>query len=235
MTRFGQWGWVSLLWAATAIAAPAQNFKTMASFRGGYPQYMALVQGRDGDLYGTTTGGGADWGTAFKIITGGELTVVCGFGESDCPDGAFPYAGLIQASDGNFYGTAWQGNASGSNTIVGGGTVFEITAGGQPITLYGFCSQTNCADGADPFAPLMQAANGNFYGTTFDGGIKGYGTVFEITSAGRLTTLHSFRDADGAGPVAGLIQVKNGNFYGTTLYGGAKGGARYSNSPPGGS
>ena len=223
MMRLGKWSWFCTFCLATAIVSPAQNFKTLTSFRGGYPQYMSLVQGTDGNLYGTTPGGGADWGTAFKITTAGELTVVCGFGESDCPDGAFPYAGLIQATDGNFYGTAWQGNASGSDTIVGAGTVFEITASGQPITLYGFCSQTNCADGGDPFAPLVQAANGNFYGTTFDGGTQGYGTVFEITSGGALTTLHSFNFPDGAGPTAGLIQAKNGNFYGTTLYGGANG------------
>ena len=89
--------------------------------------------------------------------------------------------------------------------------------------LYNFCSQRNCTDGDDPYAPLLQAANKNFYGTTLNGGTKGYGTVYEITSGGTLTTLHSFRYSDGANPTAGLIQAKNGNFYGTTLYGGAKG------------
>ena len=88
---------------------------------------------------------------------------------------------------------------------------------------HSFCSQTNCADGGDPFAPLFQASDGNFYGTTFNGGAEGYGTVYDITASGTLTTLHSFRYTDGAGPVAGLIQAKNGNFYGTTLYGGANG------------
>ena len=219
MTRFEMSSLVCVLCAAAAIASPAQTFKSLASFElhvnDGYPQYMPLVQGNDGNLYGTTP---ADWGTVFRITTAGELTVVCYFGESGCPGGAFPYAGLILAADGNFYGTAWQGS---SGTVYGAGTVFEITAGGQPITLYSFCSQTNCADGGDPFAPLVQASNKNFYGTTFNGGANGYGTVFEITSAGALTTLHSFSYADGAGSVAGLFQAKNGNFYGTTPYGGA--------------
>jgi uncharacterized repeat protein (TIGR03803 family) len=224
MTRFEVSSLACVLCAATAIISPGQTFKTMASFdlhvNDGYPQYMSLVQGNDGDLYGTTP---ADSGTVFKITTAGELTVVCYFGESLCPGGAFPFAGLILAADGNFYGTAWQGNASGSNTVYGAGTVFEITAGGQPITLYGFCSQTNCTDGDDPFAPLIQAANHNFYGTTLGGGTNGYGTVFEITSGGALTTLHSFRYTDGASPTAGLIQAKNRIFYGTTLYGGTNG------------
>ena len=228
MTGFERLGWVCVFLMATAIAAPAQSFKVIRSFdyygygNGNGPQYVSLVQGSDGELYGTTLGNG--WGTVFKITTAGELTVVCYFEESGCPGGAYPFAGLMQGADGNLYGTAWQGNASGSNEVYGWGTVFEITAGGQPITLYGFCSQTNCADGADPFAPLMQAKDDNFYGTTFDGGAAGYGTVYEITAAGTLTTLHSFSYTDGAGPVAGLIQAKNGNFYGTTLYGGTYGG-----------
>jgi uncharacterized repeat protein (TIGR03803 family) len=212
--------WVPLLCAAVTIVSHAQGFETLGSFRfSGNPQYAPLIQGNDRVLYGTTTG---DWGTVFRITTGGGLTVVCYFGESDCPDGAFPFAGLLQAADGNFYGTAWQG-ASGSNTVYGAGTIFEIPTIGQPITLYGFCSESKCRDGADPFAPLVQAKNGSFYGAAFDGGAKGYGTLFEFSAAGKLTTLHSFQFEDGAGPVGGLIQAKDGSFYGTTLYGGANG------------
>jgi uncharacterized repeat protein (TIGR03803 family) len=219
MTTFEKWAWVCLLCAMTATAAPAQTFKTLASFDIiGYPQYTSLVQGVDGDLYGTTQ---ADWGMVFKITTAGDLTVLCYFGEDTCYQESYPLAGLTQATDGNFYGTTWQG---GVNPSEGEGTVFKTTAGENDVTLlYSFCSQANCADGDDPFAPLMQAKNGNFYGTTFDGGTKGYGTVFEITSQGKLTTLHSFGYEDGAGPVAGLVQAKNGNFYGTSLYGGAHG------------
>jgi len=226
MTRLETSSLVCLLWVAMATAVSAQTFRTLASldyrgYSGAYPQYVSLVQGADGSLYGTTVADVDCCGTVFKVTAGGDLTLVCAFGVAPCPEGAFPFAGLALGSDGNFYGTAWQGSASG--VVYGWGTVFEITAAGQPITLYSFCSQTGCADGADPFAPLVQGANGNFYGTTFNGGTSGYGTVFTITSAGALTTLHSLGYSDGASPVAGLIQGKDGNFYGTTLYGGAKG------------
>src|SRR5215471_14256851 len=230
--------WICLYCAVLAIAAPAQNFETIASLRflqtGAFPQYMSLVQWSDGNLYGTALGGGENFGTVFKVAPGGELTYLCDFGVSGCPDGGQPFTGLIQGADGNLYGTAWQGNASGSNVVVGAGTVFGFTAGGQPTTLYGFCSQTNCLDGADPFAPVVQGLNGKLYGTTFNGGAKGYGTVYAITTSGTFTSLHSFRYSDGAGPVAGLIQAKDGNFYGTTLYGGAHdGGTVFQTTPAG--
>ena len=217
MKRLETWSWACLLCAATAVVSHAQGFRTLTSFDiVGYPEYVSLVQASDGEVYGTTVGEG---GVIFKITTGGELTILCYFGESLCPPyGSRPFAGLTLAADGNFYGTTWQGWAGGT-----AGTVFEYTAGGQPSTLYNFCSKSNCADGDEPFAPLLQAGNGNFYGTTFSGGTNGYGTIFEITSQGTLTTLHSFAYALGAGPVAGLVQAKNGNFYGTTLYGGAHG------------
>ncbi|MBV8356800.1 MAG: hypothetical protein JO189_02535, partial [Deltaproteobacteria bacterium] len=101
-------------------------------------------------------------------------------------DGANPHATLIQGLNGNFYGTT---TAEGAHA---GGTVFEITPGGKLTTLYSFCSQLNCTDGADPIAGLVQATNGNFYGTTYVGGAHGCGTVFEITPGGQLTTLYKF-------------------------------------------
>jgi uncharacterized repeat protein (TIGR03803 family) len=218
MTRFAKWSWVCVICAAMDIVSPAQTFTTIASFdsaNGANPQYMSLVQGTDGNFYGTTPyGGGLGVGEVFEVTSGGDLTELSDFGNTN--DG-YPLAGVIQASDGNLYGTTWQAGAR--NT----GTVFELTTGGALTVLYNFCSQRNCTDGDDPFAPLLQAANKNFYGTTLDGGTKGYGTVYEITSGGTLTTLHSFRYNDGANPTAGLIQAKNGNFYGTTLYGGVKG------------
>ena len=221
--RLESWLWIGLFCAATAITASAQTFQTVASFsffaNGAYPEYMALVQGSDGNFYGTTTYGGDEgYGTAFEVTTGGELSELYTFCEfPSCTDGGEPYGGLVQAADSTLYGTTYQDGANGT------GTVFELTTGGTETVLYSFCSQTNCADGDDPFAPLVQATDKNFYGTTLDGGTKGYGTVFAITSAGALTTLHSFRYSDGASPVAGLIQAKNGNFYGTALYGGAHG------------
>src|SRR5205809_577121 len=117
-------------------------------------------------------------------------------------DGAEPLGGLVQGSDGNFYGTT---RAAGRG---GGGTVFKITSGGSLTTLYRF----NGSDGASPWAGLVQGSDRNFYGTTANGG-NGYGTVFKITSGGSLTSLYSFSYSDGAHPQAGLVQGRDGNFY----------------------
>jgi len=180
-----------------------------------------LVQATDGNLYGTTAAGGANnRGTVFSITTSGTLTTLYSFCSQDgCADGSLPYAGLIQASDGNFYGTTKFG---GSNSF---GTVFRVTAGGALTTLYSFCPQTGCPDGARPNAVLVQGSDGNLYGTTLEGGSGGYGAVFQITTGGALTTLYSFCSQtgcpDGASPVGGLIQASNGKLYGTTELGGA--------------
>ena len=147
--------------------------------------------------------------------------------EFDGTDGSNPYAGLIQATDGNLYGTTSEGGANnkiscnGDNVVCG--TFFKITPSGTLTTLYSFCAQSNCTDGAGPTAGLVQATNGNFYGTAFSGGANGDGTVFEITPAGVLTTLHSFDGTDGENPEGSLIQTVNGNFYGTPCGGGTIG------------
>jgi|HubBroStandDraft_1064217.scaffolds.fasta_scaffold41147_1 uncharacterized repeat protein (TIGR03803 family) len=192
-----------------------------------------LVQGTDGNLYGITDYGGntnencpSGCGTIFKITPNGTLTTLYSFcAQNGCTDGGYPTGGLIQATDGNLYGTA---SSYGAN---GYGTVFKITLGGMLTTLYSFCSQVvtgSCTDGAVPYAPLVQGTNGDFYGTTSEGGgpsigIDPYGTVFKITSSGKLTTLHSFYTncppsgcTDGFQPYAGLVQATNGDFYGTT-------------------
>jgi uncharacterized repeat protein (TIGR03803 family) len=224
--------------AATALTSPATTtFTTLVGFdgtNGAYPGYTPLVQGTDGSYYGTTYEGGANnLGTVFKITTGGTLTTLYSFcSQTSCTDGELPYAGLVQASNGNFYGTTVGGGAKN------GGTVFEITPRGKLTTLYSFCSQTSCTDGELPYAGLVQATNGNFYGTTLAGGANGKGTVFEITAAGTLTTLYSFCSqpscADGELPYAGLVQATNGNFYGTTPFGGAKlGGTVFEITPQG--
>ncbi len=87
----------------------------------------------------------------------------------------------MQATDGNFYGTTYEGGA------IDYGTVFKITPAGTLTTLYSFCSKTNCADGYIPYASLVQATDGNFYGTTTqgDGAYGNGGTVFKITPSGR--------------------------------------------------
>jgi uncharacterized repeat protein (TIGR03803 family) len=133
----------------------------------------------------------------------------------DGTDGEAPRAALIQATDGNFYGTTVEGGASG-NCADGCGTIFKIAPSGAQTVLHSF----DGTDGTEPNG-LIQATNGNFYGTTAFGGANGKGTVFEITPSGTLTTLASFNGTDGANPEAALIQATDGNFYGTTSRGGA--------------
>ena len=207
---------------------PAGTLTTLHSFDwyDGASPTGALVQGNDGNFYGTTYGGGADphYGTVFKITPAGALTTLYSFcAQANCADGAMPYAGLVRAPDGNFYGTTLGGGSNNGCSLGSGscGTVFKITPGGTLTTLYSFCAQPGCADGGNPYAGLVQGSDGNFYGTTFGRGANGYGTVFQITPAGALTSLHSFTGADGQYPFAGLVQATDGNFYGTTGGGGA--------------
>jgi uncharacterized repeat protein (TIGR03803 family) len=186
----------------------------------GATPYAELAQGSDGNFYGTTNAGGAyNAGTIFEITPKGKLTTLHSFcSEMNCADGEAPLLnGLVQGRDGNFYGTTPTGGASAA------GTVFEITPKGQLATLYNFCSQPNCTDGATPCAGLVRGSDGNFYGTTYSGGTYNRGTIFEITATGKLIGLHSFGDADGGAPYAGLVQAINGDLYGTTFAGGASG------------
>ena len=191
------------------------NFCSKTGCSDGEQPFAGLIQATDGDFYGTTYAGGANRsGTVFKITPSGKLTTLysfCSVGGIACTDGSGPQAGLIQATDGNFYGTTYDGGANGS------GTVFKITPKGTRTTLHSFCSQTGCTDGYYPWAGLIQATDGNFYGTTSEGGgATSAGTVFMITPAGTLTTLHSFDGTDGGQPYSGLVQGTDGNFYGTT-------------------
>jgi len=182
---------------------------------GAYP-FAGLIQATDGSFYGTTSEGGANsHGTVFKISPSGTLATLHSFcSETGCADGQYPSAGLVQAIDGNLYGTTYSGGANGY------GTVFKISPSGTLATLHSFCSETGCADGQYPSAGLVQAIDGNSYGTTYSGGANGYGTVFKISPTGTLATLHSFDSTDGYQPSGVLVQATNGNFYGTTAYGG---------------
>ncbi len=184
--------------------------------------------GIDGNFYGTTPGGGTSsncndgCGTVYKMTPAGKLTTLHGF---DLTDGASPIGGVAQAANGNFYGTAAAGGDLAAGCGVGSdpgcGTLFEITPGGKLTTLYHFCSQTNCADGTNPFGTLVQATDGNVYGTASAGGALGYGTLFQITTSGTFNLLHNFDRDNGGTPFAGLMQATNGILYGTTYYGGS--------------
>ncbi len=195
---------------------------------GGNP-YAALVEGADGNLYGTTSAGGAGFGTIFRISTSGSFQTLYTF--TGGSDGGAPYAPLIAGTDGNFYGTTSGGGAGGK------GTIFEITPGGAFSSLYSF---TGADDGATPYAALVQAGNGNFYGTTESGGANGEGTVFEFVPGSSPTTVHAFSalssgsNADGANPYAALVSSTDGSFYGTAEAGGANGDGAVFRIPPGG-
>ena len=222
------------------------TFHTLAKFNvkdghgpGNWAQPGA-VEGRDGNLYGTTAFGGAhSGGTVFQMTPGGTLTTLHNFcAEPGCADGNGP-AGLVLGANGNFYGTIY---ANGANN---GGTIFKIAPDGTLTTLYSFCSLANCIDGSGPVG-LARAAEGSFYGTTGLGGIAttcpyssgGCGTVFKITPGGDLSTLYSFCSqpvcADGANPLATVIQATDGNLYGTTEGGGSYGGGTVFRLTPGG-
>jgi uncharacterized repeat protein (TIGR03803 family) len=233
--------------------------KTIASFCPSFNQCPtganpnALLQGTDGNFYGTTNGGGIGFGTVFKVTPAGVLTALhtfCSTGSNGfCPDGSTPNS-LIEGSDGNLYGTTFSGgNSVTVNGAYGAGTIFKTTKAGKLTTLYAFCSAANCTDGSLPIGGLIEATNGYFYGIATSVAFKlspggtfttlatlasnskgallqaadGYfygtlanGTVFRMTAAGRVKT---FATTDGT-PYAGLIQGTDGNFYGTNYVGG---------------
>jgi uncharacterized repeat protein (TIGR03803 family) len=211
-------------------AQAAVTFTSLYSFTGGDDGYSpnGLVQGSDGYFYGTTINGGTNSdGTVFKISTSGKLTSLYAF--TGGSDGSGPQAALAEGNDGYFYGTT----QSGGSPVFGtpGGTVFKISPNGGFTNLYSFTSTFNYGtNGASPQAALVLGTDGNFYGTTFEGGTysfnnngtNGYGTVFKISPDGALTNLYSFSGGnDGANPAAGLVRGSDGYFYGTTQAGGA--------------
>jgi len=174
----------------------------------------ALMQGSDGNFYGTTAYGGNSFdpslghsghGTVFRVTPTGALTTLVLFTGAN---GANPGA-LMQGSNGNFYGTTYSGGSSND------GTVFMMTPAGVLTSLGSFTG----SNGINPYAGLIQGSDGNFYGTTPNGGSSNDGTVFMMTLDGVLTTLVSFNGTNGAFP-SGLVQGSNGNFYGTTASGG---------------
>jgi uncharacterized repeat protein (TIGR03803 family) len=231
---------VLVLSAATAIVADGQTFMTLTNFEGrdGYSPIGSLVQGPDGNFYGTTQLGGHNsngcpnigCGTAFRVTAGGVVTSLA----FNPADGLYPSSGLVLATNGNFYGTAPQGGADSPNCNGDSscGSLFEVTPSGRITVLHDFCSEPGCTDGGQPggqyggevSAPLTQVLGGNFYGTTGNYGANGGGTVFTVTTSGTLTTLYSFcalsNCADGSIPQGPPIQSTDGILYGTTGSGG---------------
>lgn len=195
-----------------AVSVQAQTLTTVVNLdikRGADPT-SPVIQGFDGNLYGTAISYGTSaGGTAFRITPAGGFAPFYNYcGGGTCPSS--PNGGLIQAPNGRFYGTSIGGGTTGQ------GTVYELTPEGTETTLYTF----SISDGSFPYGTLLLATDGYFYGTTEHGGANSYGTVFKITASGTLTTLHSFDNIDGDAPQGALIEF-NGEFYGTTPNGGA--------------
>jgi uncharacterized repeat protein (TIGR03803 family) len=179
----------------------------------GYAPQASLVQGSDGNLYGSAERGGAsDCGTIFKVGTAGKLKVLHTFA---CTDGSGPWSAMIQGTDGRFYGTASGGGANGN------GVVFRMTARGKLTVLRDLVSAT---DGADPYVALVQASDGNFYGVNYGGGNpggagQGKGSIYKVTAKGVFSTVYLFDGTVGSNPASPLVQHTNGLLYGDTRLG----------------
>jgi uncharacterized repeat protein (TIGR03803 family) len=191
---------------------PAGKMTVLYSFTfnvGTHPS-SGLTLGTDGNLYGTTKGGGiTNGGRVFKITTSGALKVLHSFDGGT--EGSQPIAPPIEATDGNFYGTTSYGKGGHS----GSGMVYKMTPKGKLTSLYQF----DFTHGGGPIG-LIQGTDGDFYGTTELGGTGKLGVVFKITSRGKLTVLYNFDGTKGQYPIGPIIQASDGNFYGTTFRGG---------------
>ncbi len=216
---------------------------TLEAFNGNFI-VGSLALGNDSYFYGVTGSGGADFlGSAFRLTwKGADFSAFASFGGTN-GGGAFHSAGLVQASDGNFYGTAFGGL----------GSIYQLDTNGDLTMLYSFSGN----DGGGPSSQMAQARDGNLYGTasgvafrlntngtyveiggcdngpllaTSDGNLYGesynggsnYGAIFRLTTNGNATTIYTFTNGtDGANPSGALIQGADGNFYGAAVNGGA--------------
>ena len=197
------------------IATDGTGYKTLYSFKpgiSGYQPFSAPIQGVDGNFYGTTAYGRTTGltGSVYKMTPSGFLTTLYEF---DNTHGRLPTA-LIQGTDGNFYGTTVSGGTlTGTASI--NGVIFKMTPAGHLVWVHNFTG----TDGAVPYGPIIQARDGNFYGTTKSGGSSGYGVVYKITPAGVYKVLFNFNATAGPGtnPYAGLVQATDGKFYGAAV------------------
>lgn len=264
---------------AIAKLTPEGVLSTLHSLSGdgteGVTIYGPLMQASDGNLYGTAYFGGDEGGgTLFRVALDGTFTVLHAFGGGE-PNAIFPYTGVAEGADGQLYGTSFRGGnfdagvvyriatdgsgytvlhhfsaGNGENpegtllaapdgmlygtTMMGGadnrGTIYRISTSGAHEVLYSFPGLTQFssqglatnATGANPRAGLMLGLDGNFYGTAYQGGEYGHGSVFRMTPAGEVSVLHAFRGPSfgGSNPLATITQDAAGNFYGTTQRGG---------------
>ena len=201
----------ALALVCTATIGQAQTVTTIYNFAdngvsGATPWYVTLVQGTNGNLYGTTYNGGANLvGTAFTMSTSGSEKIIHNFA-GGMTDGAYPTGGLTLGSDGNFYGTTQQGGSSAQ------GVVFQLTQTGTITILHNFNA---FQDGAFPWGPPILASDGNLYGTTSGGGKSGNGAVYRISPSGNFNVIYNF-DANlvrGFAPIAPPTQGTDGFLY----------------------
>jgi len=217
---FGSGGTVFRMTQGGTLTTLANFYNNTNSTLSGNNPQSSLVQGGDGNFYGTTNSGGAGGlGCIFKMTPAGQVTILVSFNGGSVPRGSNPICGLTLGADGDFYGVTQSGGTSGL------GTVFKVTPAGVFTTLLSFTGTTGSFLGSNPRASLALGSDGNFYGTTATGGAGGFGTIFKLTPAGVLTTLVQFTGTTGSypgsTPTGALMQGTDGNFYGTTSLGGA--------------
>ncbi len=193
---------------------PAGDFTVLHTFHQDlFDPSGGLVLASDGDFYGLTAFGGSyGGGGVYKIDATGDFAIVDESGDDNALE---PNGTLLEAFDGSLCGVTLNGGNVGRP-----GTIFKISLDGTFTSLH----SSVFPEGYNYYGGLIQATDGEFYGTAKHGGANGVGTIYQVTPAGVLTTLHDFNNADGGDPVAQLIQGKDGNLYGTTSANGGLGG-----------
>jgi uncharacterized repeat protein (TIGR03803 family) len=195
------------------VVTPAGNESVLFSFPAtSISCQPGITLGNDGNFYGSCYAGGLHgYGLLYQVTPTGTYTDLYDFTNTG-GDGGNPNGPPVPAKDGNLYGPTTNGGT------VGVGTIYKISPTGTVSILYSFLGG---AVGSNPNASLMQGKDGNLYGSTTNAGINGAGTIFKITTKGKLTLLHTFDSTDGTQPDSALVQGTDGNFYGTALQGGA--------------
>ena len=190
------------------------TFSTLYNFTGGTDGAFPIappIQAIDGNFYGTTAGSTSQNSTVYKLTPAGAFSTVYTF---DSTSGYFPQAPLLQATDGTLYATTTTGGSFNCGSIV------QITTTGALKHIHSF----NCGkEGGVPLSPLIQAADGQFYGTADSGGAAGAGTAFRLNPNWTFTVLHSFgtTPGDGKNPGSGFVQGTDAKLYSATAGGGS--------------
>jgi uncharacterized repeat protein (TIGR03803 family) len=206
-----------------AVCAQAQTVDFLYQFSGNQGNAVGVIQGTDGNFYGSGGTGAYAKGQIFRMTPAGEVTTIYSFcAKSGCPDGTDVTTPPALGSDGYLYGVTGSGGNSSNS-----GTFYKMTLDGDITTLYSFCPASGCADGQYPNGIIL-ASDGNYYGTTELGGKHNGGTIFSISPSGTFELLYTFctqsNCADGQNPLYPPVQGIDGNFYGTAYAGGAHNG-----------